>query len=541
MKSLRDLAWNQLQKGKPGITPVVASLQQSQQTTPGAALQSRDHEKRIIIGAKISNGGRGQDVQHKSRKDATYTCKKPEQVRINSSNVAFSRHYRSPSNRISETVSHPRSGSSTVVKNRHSIGSSVPLSALASTGSPPQSAAMRSRSSSDNCKWMSVEEMANLQELHRADADAAGVPSTTSSRVKVVDVESKCKSDGVRHAINTQHSTAALNTATSRSVRQLDVPIDYSLNGNKTSSFFNVDPREADFLTTQEEPCAKRAKQVVEYNPLVISPDEINDSLSGITSIETLLGLEKLVQNIDCQMQQNSANSQIHSETVLTNRAEVGDAAVYGRKTTPPHVGSRERLSSKSSTANRHQPSLMCQQFPATTKQLGLVQSVGIQNTIDTACPVSVFNIVPVMTSESAAGKTFVTSAVNMLNVTPNVQLQPIPMVQPTQFTLPTQIGNIVVQENSNFNGQWASTMQPASVSAQLAPHTQLVQLKNTSGSQFVAQPSARIEQGFERPQYLQRLTSVPDEPRQSDTWGAKNITRKRSKRNPSPRTFPDM
>ena len=277
---------------------------------------------------------------------------------------------------------------------------------------------------------------------------------------------------------------------------------------------------------------------------------------------DTLVSLQKLVHNINRPQAQHTQKhlQPIQDGGAVKRRLDTSDGAFSVHAPQPQVVKINNRSAAggvtKTAAPSAQMSAARCTRVPITSKQVGFVQSVAIPSTIDTTSPVSVYNIVPVMANQQAAsGKTFVTNAaVNMLNVTSSVQLQPISMVQPTHFTLPTQIGNIVVQENGSFGGQWASAMQSVmshsqapSAPAQLSSHTHLIQLKNPNSDQFVAPPAVtsrlatHSDKGFERPQYLQRLTTLPDEPSQTDTWGAKSITRKRSKRNPSPRTFHDM
>ena len=57
-------------------------------------------------------------------------------------------------------------------------------------------------------------------------------------------------------------------------------------------------------------------------------------------------------------------------------------------------------------------------------------------------------------------------------------------------------------------------------------------------------QPAATMtanDDGFEAPQYLHRLTSIPEQPSQGDTWGVRAIPRKRSKRTTSQRSPYDV
>lgn len=87
----------------------------------------------------------------------------------------------------------------------------------------------------------------------------------------------------------------------------------------------------------------------------------------------------------------------------------------------------------------------------------------------------------------------------------------------------------------NNYTSQWLppnhnmTSLQP---NVTYVPDLHLpVTSQHYSGSVVQHQQTPRADGGFERPQYLQRLTGMPEQPSQADTWGVRTISRKRSKR----------
>ena len=106
----------------------------------------------------------------------------------------------------------------------------------------------------------------------------------------------------------------------------------------------------------------------------------------------------------------------------------------------------------------------------------------------------------------------------------------------------------------SGYASQWPSSQM--STSQQLANMTYAasgrlpVTLTRTQAQPIDIYPNslastaaglAANDAAFERPQYLQRLTSIPEQPSQGDTWGVRTIPRKRSKRTANQRSPYDV
>ena len=190
VKSLCELAWNVVQKGQVDVAALAASLQQSQQLA--RLIQQQETQEQVPVHPTQPDSNQflhlrqaiANSNNRKMRPTQDSACEPPvkrRQYGLNTADVtrALFRSESSSFKQAPPTSSSARQSSYTLskklntmlVKNRPS-SKPRPLrpleAALAESTLLPTS---RAHASNDNCKWMSVEEIANRREVQRPEVD----------------------------------------------------------------------------------------------------------------------------------------------------------------------------------------------------------------------------------------------------------------------------------------------------------------------------------------------------------------------------------